>query len=635
MSLLEELLSPIEGDAPAGPEARSSNEFSAIERAFLDADQPALMTPAGVEEDQGGEEFEKVVELATEFLQGQSKDLKVAVFLTVSLLRVEGFSGMATGLQLIKGLMEGYWDGLHPGIPNRAPILDWMGSDDVSFALYLVPLTEFGHRYTDYKEWAKEEAAGGTAHRGENPAEGGQDFGSGFGQTPREWYEGLCAGLERCSTALEELDAFGRERFQEAGEKPPRYSSLADALKRVRAAGTDLLSRKPAPPKPKVEPEAPEEMTASPAPVAATNEGSEPSAATFSGEPRSVAEAAVLVASAARVLRRERPADPSGYLLPRALRWGEIRAEGDYVNPRLLEAPATEERTRLKSLFLDKRFQDVLELAEEIVTTPVGRGWLDLQRYSLLSMDRLGQDYRQPGAAVRSALASLLRDVPTLVESTLMDDSPTASRDTLAWLNGEGLLPGDASGEEREERSRTVEAGRVIREAGFERAAAMARAGDPEGAVEMLMERAEHEASERARFIAKAEAAGIMVNYDMSSIARPILDELLEIIDKHQLQEWEQAEVVAKPMGLLLRCLDAQREGPLRQKLYPRLAKLDPLLAMRVNKQAGAGPAGGSSSDPSQPASRAEPVEESKARPGGPTPMPITPIDPSSGGPNG
>lgn len=135
MSLLEELLSPIEGDAPAGPEARSSNEFSAIERAFLDADQPALMTPAGVEEDQGGEEFEEVVELATEFLQSRSKDLKVAVLLTVSLLRAEGFSGMATGLELIKGLLERYWDGLHPGIPSRAPIQDWMGSDDVSFEI--------------------------------------------------------------------------------------------------------------------------------------------------------------------------------------------------------------------------------------------------------------------------------------------------------------------------------------------------------------------------------------------------------------------------------------------------------------------------------------------------------------------
>ncbi|MEJ2542292.1 MAG: type VI secretion system ImpA family N-terminal domain-containing protein, partial [Gemmatimonadota bacterium] len=102
-------MAPIEGDTPAGPELRSSNEFAAIERAFLDADQPALMTPTGVTEEVG-DEFELVVELATDFLRDQSKDLKVAVLLAVSLLRVEGYSGLATGLEVVKGLLDNFWD---------------------------------------------------------------------------------------------------------------------------------------------------------------------------------------------------------------------------------------------------------------------------------------------------------------------------------------------------------------------------------------------------------------------------------------------------------------------------------------------------------------------------------------------
>ena len=129
----------------------------------------------------------------------------------------------------------------------------------------------------------------------------------------------------------------------------------------------------------------------------------------------------------------------------------------------------------------------------------------------------------------------------------------------------------------------------------------MAHAGDPEGAVEMLMERAEHEGSERDRFVAKAEAAGIMVEHDMSPVARPILDELVTLIDKHQLEDWEPTDVVAKPMGLLIRCLDPQKEAPLKQKLYPRLAKLDPLLAMQVNRKSAESGAGGSKQTP-QPA---------------------------------
>jgi type VI secretion system protein ImpA len=633
MSRLEELLAPIEGDTPAGPELRSSNEFAAIERAFLDADQPALMSPSGVDEE-GGEEFELVVELATDFLQHQSKDLKVAVLLAVSLLRVEGFPGLADGLEVIKGLLEGYWDNLHPGIPSRGPTLDWMGSDDVSYALYLVPLTEFGHRYNDYKEWAKDPDAGKGGAGKDDEGDGG-DFRSAFAQTPRGWYEDLCGALHRCNAALDDLDALGKERFADAGEKPPRYASFADALKRVTGAAEDLLGRKPAPPKPRAE-AAPSaggaEVTAPGGTVPAAPPGPEPTVSPAAGgaafsEPRSAEEAATLIAAAARTLRKERPGDPSGYLLLRALRWGEIRAGGDHVDPRLLEAPDTGQRTRLKSLFLDKKYEDLLESAEEIMATPAGRGWLDLQRYAVLAADKLGGSHRQVGLAIRSALASLLRDLPSLLDASLMDDSPTASRDTMTWLEGEGLLQGREDEAGRAERSRAAEADRIIREAGFDRAAAMARAGDPEGAVKMLIERAEHEGSERARFIAKAEAAGIMVEYDMAPVARPILDELVELIEKHRLEEWEPADMVARPLGLLIRCLDPQREGQLRQKLYPRLAKLAPLLAMEVNRKAVQGSAGESA----QPAPQPPSPQESKPAAKGPTPMPITPVDPGQG----
>jgi type VI secretion system protein ImpA len=629
MSLLEELLAPIEGDTPAGPELRSSNEFAAIERAFLDADPPALMSPTGAEEE-GGEEFELVVELATDFLQNQSKDLKVAVLLAVSLLRVEGFSGLATGLELVKELLERFWDGLHPGIPSRAPILDWMGSDDVSYALYLSPLTEFGHRYTEYKEWAKE----GGEKKAAAGADGdeGQDFGSAFAQTSREWYEGLASSLQRCTRVLGELDELGKERFEEAGEKPPRYASFADALKRVAAAGEDLLGRKPAPP------------SAKPASAPAV-EGGEGAAGgspggvapppgidtvLVSAEPRTAEEAAAVVAAASRVLRRERPGDPSGYLLPRALRWGEVRAGGEYLDPRILEAPSTAQRTRLKSLLLDKSYDELLEASEEVMATPVGRGWLDLQRYAVLSLDKLGPEHRQASAAIRSALVSLLRDVPSLLEASLMDDSPTASRDTMAWLRAEELLPVPPGEGEAEEGRRAADADRIIREAGFDRAIAMARAGNPEGAVEMLIERAEHERSQRARFIAKTEAAGIMVDHDMSPVARPILDELVALVDRHQLEDWETAEVVARPMGLLIQCLDPQKEGQLRQKLYPRLAKLDPLLAMQVGRKSPA--SAGGSPQPTPTATPPAPQQKEPPSPsGGPTPMPITPYNPTEG----
>lgn len=581
MSLLEELLAPIEGEISAGPDLRSSNEFAEVEKAFLDADQPSTLSPVGAESEME-EGFDEVVELASEFLKSQSKDLKIAIFLTASLMRVESFKGLADGLEVILGLLKEYWDTMYPGIPSRGPVLDWFGSEDFSYALFLLPLTEFGHRYREYKEWAsgdeKKDAKGGDG-------ESSNSFESAFGQTPREWYEELVSNLTRCNDTLAALDAFGKEKFKEAGEKPPRYSDLAAALKRVTQAAQDLLGRKPAPPKPATpepQPEASQESSgkAEGAPVAP---GAPSPQAGPSALPRNKDEAAAVVGLAARVMRQEDPADPSPYLLIRGLRWGELRAGGDHLDPRWLQPPSTEQRTHLKGLFLDGKHPELLEAVEEVMGTPAGRGWLDLQRYAILASERLGSEYRLVAKAIRGALRSLLLDIPSLVDASLMDDSPTASRDTMAWLKDEGLLPGEGESESQAGVDQTRRADRVIRDASYDRATAMVRAGDPQGAIEMLMERAQHEHSARARFITKAEAAGIMVSSGMEVVARPILDELLALIDQHGLENWESGDVVAKPMGLLLRCLTPQ-EGTLRQKVYPRLAKLDPMLAMEVNR---------------------------------------------------
>lgn len=55
----------------------------------------------------------KVVELAQGLLL-RSKDLRVAVYLTRALTRTEGLPGLATGVGLVHGLLDRYWDSVHP-----------------------------------------------------------------------------------------------------------------------------------------------------------------------------------------------------------------------------------------------------------------------------------------------------------------------------------------------------------------------------------------------------------------------------------------------------------------------------------------------------------------------------------------
>ena len=173
------------------------------------------------------------------------------------------------------------------------------------------------------------------------------------------------------------------------------------------------------------------------------------------------------------------------------------------LDPRLLAAPPTDARTRLKSFLLDGDWSSLLDAAEEVMASSYGRGWLDLQRYVLTALDGLGGEYETVRKAVRGALAELLRDLPGLAEATLMDDSPTANRETQRWLREEGIF--DRFSEEVQEEmesgaERRTPSIRDVRERALEKV----RAGQPRKGIEMLLDAADQERSERERFLRRS-----------------------------------------------------------------------------------------------------------------------------------
>lgn len=283
------------------------------------------------------------------------------------------------------------------------------------------------------------------------------------------------------------------------------------------------------------------------------------------------------VASAAKVLREADPTSPVAYLLVRGLRWGEIRKGPGGIEPQLLEPPTSEDRRRLRGLFLEEKWEELLSASEEVMSSEAGRGWLDLQRYSILAADKLGKEYGPVARALRGALKTVLEDLPALAAATLMDDSSSASSDTSTWLEAAGFIQSGREEESPGESEDDTDPEQARREGSFERARHLVQGGDPDGAIRLLMHRADREESNRSKFITRAEAAAIMVSRGEMPVARPILDQLLKEVDEHNLEDWEAGSVVARPLGLLYRCLDAG-EAPLRQQIYQRICRLDPLL---------------------------------------------------------
>ena len=107
---VESLLSEVSPEAPCGEDLSYDSSFLALED-MLRAKAGGVV--AGVEEAAEEPNWREVREKSSELLK-RSKDLRVAMYLTLAVLRMEGLAGLCDGLALLRGLLERYWDHLYP-----------------------------------------------------------------------------------------------------------------------------------------------------------------------------------------------------------------------------------------------------------------------------------------------------------------------------------------------------------------------------------------------------------------------------------------------------------------------------------------------------------------------------------------
>lgn len=269
-----------------------------------------------------------------------------------------------------------------------------------------------------------------------------EEFDKDFEGTPKQFYKDLERDSKVVLEVLDGLNQSCQERFADAS---PSFSPLRKAIEEFANVVHILLLRKldkepdlPEPVATGKEAKAEREEAAASLPAA-------PAAATLSlsdvsqlsgGPIASMDQALLHVIAAAQFIRQSQPASPVPYMLLRALRWGEMRNAGATALTEI-PAPPAEVRRTLKAAAADKKWTAVLETAETAMSSLVGRGWLDLQRYAIKACDELG--YKDAAKAMRSELKAFLVDFPQLPSATLNDDTGAANPETLVWLKGEGL----------------------------------------------------------------------------------------------------------------------------------------------------------------------------------------------------
>jgi type VI secretion system protein ImpA len=588
MPLRDELLQPIPGDNPSGAEMRYDPVYDKIKEARReDEDIPQGEWTTTLKT----ADWPQVIKLTKDTLAKKTKDLQLGAWLTEALLKREGFAGLRDGLDLLAGMIEQYWDTVYPELDEgdaemRAAPLEWIG---VRFDALVrtVPIDRQGHTTNQVKEAravpTEAQAAESTEvaeRRATMIADGKttpEALEAGFTATPKAWYRAFIADVEGAIEALNALNDIANDKF---GDVAPNFGKVLESLEEVRRSANAQLKRKL-----EIDPD-PIEVDVAAGADAPAGGAAESTSAGAGGAPRSLAaeptspdDAASRIVGAAKFLRQANPGSPAPYLLLRGFRWGELRATTS-LDPKLLEAPPTSVRTNLKGLLLDSRFPELLEACEVVMGMPYGRGWIDLQRYAITAAESIGPDYDAVATALKGALRSLLVDLPDLLEMTLMDDTPTANGETRNWLRTviRANEPATESGgetlppiEDDEPRGRDP----------ISVARAEARAGRADRAIQLLMREASREKTRRGRFLLQSALARIMVDAGHHPVAMPILEELIQDIEVYKLEEWEMGELVAAPMSLLYKCLQAvDGDSSTRQSLYLRICRLDPIQAI-------------------------------------------------------
>lgn len=613
MPLRDDLLNPISADSPSGENLYYAPVYDKIKEARREEDD----APQGEwQRERKVADWPLVIKLASEALATKSKDLQLAAWLSEAMLRREGFSGLTACLVLIRGLIDKFWDTLYPEIEDgdlelRATPVEWIGTkfDEL---IRQVPIVKGGYSFLKYRESravgyeqdtgydeAKVEARQNAIADGKLTAE---EFDKALDSTAVDALGKLLGEIDAC---LENLDGLGEVCESRFGEYAPTFGRLKEAIEEVRVAVNTLYRKKGG--GQSAEPEAEEAAGETSVETPSDSDWSEQAPGTTaaapargkagrkvtSAEPADLEDAAMRVAAVAKFLRAQDAYSPAPYLMLRGFRWGELRAGGETPEAALLEAPSTETRRTLRQMSLEGQWQALLEVAEQAMSEPCGRAWLDLQRYVVRSLTELG--YPAIASAIRSELRALLLDIPGLTGMVLMDDTPVANAETLTWLKEEVEVTAPAvQPAGHYEPPPTIWTGETDADAGSEAAGAppdvfnlaleAVQGGRFEDGITILVQELGHEASGRARFQRQLQIAQLCIARGHEAVALPILEQLDAQIGKHGLEEWEAPELIVHALLLLHACLGkVERSDGARQRVYERLCRLSPLQALAAN----------------------------------------------------
>ncbi|MGA8134273.1 MULTISPECIES: type VI secretion system protein TssA [Pseudomonas] len=326
---VEPLLEAISEDSPCGQNLRYEADYDRL-RELRREDDTSL--PNGVwEKEIKRAEWESVEQLASEILQGRSKDLMVAAWLGEAWLHRHGLEGLQAALALLLGLCERYPEQVHPQAEEgdqswRVTPVDWVVRRYAEVLHTRVPLFAPGgsHGFSGLSLYGWQQLQARQVLAGDNKSARSivetarleqQKVNELIRATPLSWW---LHSQNLVQASLRQLQGLEQWTDRYLRELAPTCGPLRDVMQALSTLNREFIAMHPQQPEPPVT--TIEEETASAPQGAASPEPAEQPL--LSATPRSREEAYRQLLLIADYLARTEPHSPVPYVVKKAVEWG-------------------------------------------------------------------------------------------------------------------------------------------------------------------------------------------------------------------------------------------------------------------------------------------------------------------------
>ncbi len=246
---LDLILAPIAGENSAGVNLRYDSVYDEIKEARRADDD---LAQGDWQHDLKTADWHKVFNLAVETLSTRSKDLQIAVWLFEALARLNGFSGVSDGFQIINGLLKEYWENFYPEIEDddldyRIGPLEFL-NDKLWLPIKEIPITDpgasAGYSWVNWQEsrqlsLEKDPEARKMMIDAGKPSD--EDFAKAVNHSSKDFYKNLTTEIAAAIEGFQQFDATVDEKF---GREAPRLSELKTSLDDCRQLAEKYLKEK-------------------------------------------------------------------------------------------------------------------------------------------------------------------------------------------------------------------------------------------------------------------------------------------------------------------------------------------------------------------------------------------------------